>query len=181
MATDSVRFIILVCLAAATLYWAIRASSSVLHPLLNTCTCPPADAHRRTVNFTRREDFWDLSTKGDELWSNIIPDNGGFVFHRVHDKLGYKTGISMFHQLHCLQMIRMAIQKLQNGTVESGDMHSQTHWVHCLDYLVQGIQCAADGTSEPVKGHLVDGYDVAHQCRDARPLWELSESSFILD
>lgn len=63
------------------------------------------------------------------------------------------AGITMFHQPHCLGMIRSAIQQLMfdkpmNMEDAIGLKHDgigrrhgphldQEHWVHCLDYLAQ--------------------------------------------
>lgn len=92
------------------------------------------------------------------------------------------AGVTMFHQLHCLQMIRSAFQqremprKRQSGiTAEQARLPDQTQWVECLDYLMQGILCAADDTIEPAHdtdmGRVVDGYGVNHICRDPDRLW----------
>jgi hypothetical protein len=117
------------------------------------------------VTFSRRNEFYDLTPEGDANWTALLPPNGGFVSHQTKDGNYEMAGLTMFHQLHCLQMIRAAIQNLQvegkdleadldlqeNGMI--GDMgmeHNtknkvkrhgphldQEHWVHCLDYLMQ--------------------------------------------
>ena len=103
---------------------------------------------------------YDLSPAGDPHWEAILPPNGGFILAEREEANGstvtISTGISMFHQLHCLQIIRKAIQGYMGAndcmsveheqgedemTHEHGathhDHHDQTHWVHCLDYLAQ--------------------------------------------
>ena len=105
--------------------------------------------------FVRRPEYFDFSPTGDKVWEDIIPLNGGGIpVFKPNDSL-HVYGVSMFHQLHCLGMIRGAIQKLQmsQGDVaqlaESGNQvlgrskeaeneeEMQHHWVHCLDYIMQ--------------------------------------------
>lgn len=71
----------------------------------------------------------------------------------------------MFHQLHCLDMIRQAIVR------GSPDSHTQ----HCFHFIRQGILCAADTTLDPLNvdglgpdgsGVGTNGVDVTHVCRD---------------
>jgi hypothetical protein len=128
------------------------------------------------VTFQQRPEFFDLSEDGDGNWTSLLPPNGGFVSHPSPDGPGYEmVGITMFHQLHCLQMIRGTIQDLMagrpvgsrmDGKLDEDTKHAkhshqylddfgvrkrhldQEHWVHCLDYLMQGILCAADDTVE---------------------------------
>ncbi|KAG1866876.1 hypothetical protein F4604DRAFT_2022646 [Suillus subluteus] len=68
-------------------------------------------------------------------------------------------GVSMFHQIHCLQMIRLA---LING--------SNDHSGHCFNFLRQAILCNSDTTLDPVyiNGSMAgsDGLGVTHICRD---------------
>ncbi|KAG1811881.1 uncharacterized protein BJ212DRAFT_1373857 [Suillus subaureus] len=72
---------------------------------------------------------------------------------------GRLFGVSMFHQIHCLQMIRLA---LINGPSD--------HSGHCLNFLRQAILCNSDTTLDPVyiDGSMIgsDGLGVTHICRD---------------
>ncbi|KAK1993873.1 hypothetical protein LX36DRAFT_585453 [Colletotrichum falcatum] len=116
----------------------------------------------------------------------------------------HKYGISMFHQLHCLGILRGAFQMLHESTdshqpdlretrihrrddeihrsASAHELHyNQDHWTHCFDYLRQAILCNADGTIEPPKvntdGHeIVDGM-VERQCKDWGILYLASEQS----
>jgi len=62
---------------------------------------------------------------------------------------GRKFGVSMFHQLHCLEMIREAFIVGPDG-----------HASHCLNFLRQTLLCAADTTLER------KGVQTTHSCRD---------------
>jgi hypothetical protein len=48
----------------------------------------------------------------------------------------------MFHQLHCLIMIRsMLLGQPMSGKNEAPDWADDNmHWLHCLDYLAQVLQ-----------------------------------------
>lgn len=115
-------------------------------------SCPDRLEQTKEVRFIRHTERYDLTMAGDPHWEAILPSNGGFI--TVGDGANGSTtimGISMFHQLHCLQIIRKAFQ----GYVDMGDKvdlrdeghgmqdaHAhhhggQRHWVHCLDYLAQ--------------------------------------------
>jgi hypothetical protein len=109
------------------------------------------------MKFSEHENYMNLSHEYDMLWMDLLTPNGGFV--KRPDKHGKerKNGISMFHQLHCLGMMREAVQDLTErlATAESGmpmssrraaaggahGLHDPTaepdHWLHCFDYLRQ--------------------------------------------
>jgi len=61
---------------------------------------------------------------------------------------GRQFGISMFHQIHCLSMIR---EGLING--------ANDHAAHCLNFLRQAVLCNADTTLETAT-------ETTHSCKD---------------
>lgn len=83
-----------------------------------------------TLTFTDNQQYTNLSAQYDHLWEEeLLTKSGGFITDPSssgHDP-SY-AGISMFHQLHCLSMIRMALK-------DSGER--MPHLTHCLDYLRQ--------------------------------------------
>jgi hypothetical protein len=179
-----------------------------------------------TTTFGIHEEYRDLAPSADRYWDELLTSNGGFL---ELESRGEQTtfGISMFHQLHCLQMIRSSLQQaLMLDTNASADhsfkdgmsahMHHDktherdsgvadlTHMIHCFDYLrqvgitpaapkdcivwldqltranFQSILCCADGTLEETfeitdKGPVINGY-TSHQCREATPLYLMSET-----
>jgi hypothetical protein len=96
----------------------------------------------------------DTNTTETEFWTSIdqVPNNG-FVTVQSSDGSTRDWGVSMWHQLHCLSMLRAML----NGNTHSGphgghshhprkrdevsdafpQLHPDTHWKHCLDYLAQ--------------------------------------------
>ncbi|KAH7921604.1 hypothetical protein BV22DRAFT_721338 [Leucogyrophana mollusca] len=103
-----------------------------------------------------------------EAWAewrttDLFPRANGYV---KLGKQGRMFGISMFHQMHCLLIIRKAV-------IEKDSADALTHY--CLDSLRQSILCASDTTLDPLdvdddNGKLTatDGVGVVHVCRD----WE---------
>ena len=89
----------------------------------------------------------------------------------------------MFHQIHCLHIIRLA---LINGPND--------HSGHCLNFLRQAILCNSDTTLDPLVTDLdgmttgTDGLGVMHVCRDwsqvyvfvtenqKSPMWNIKEN-----
>ncbi|KAF3002135.1 hypothetical protein E8E14_001761 [Neopestalotiopsis sp. 37M] len=155
----------------------------------------------RPMKFSEHENYMNLSHEYDMLWMDLLTPNGGFV--KRPDKHGKerKNGISMFHQLHCLGMMREAVQDLTErlAAAESGmpmssrraaageahGLHDPTaepdHWLHCFDYLRQTILCNADATLEPpsitFQGNgVIDGM-IQRECRDWEALYSASTES----
>ncbi|EMF12706.1 uncharacterized protein SEPMUDRAFT_44288 [Sphaerulina musiva SO2202] len=131
------------------------------------------------------------SNKTDEMWERLSPPGDGIVEipneytanlpkslpapHNPDTHTVY--GISMFHQLHCLNFLRFAYWP---DTVE--DMPAEEvafHRDHCLDYIRQGIMCAGDATFEPLTEAGINGMGATHQCRDFDKLfaWGYSNRS----
>lgn len=87
-----------------------------------------------------------------------------------------------FHQLHCLDSFRSAIQQLQDGKQIGFDHATDTaahkgHWPHCFDYLRQILLCQADDTIETSQlaytgDWIISGYGAKRQCRNAKPLYD---------
>jgi hypothetical protein len=108
------------------------------------CTSP----FTQQMDFTPHPEFEDFSSKSDFEWDRLLTPNGGFLVREIDNKQE-NWGISMFHQLHCVQMIRTELQRLMNITT-SDDLqpkdyhgmatavpHDSEHVGHCLDYLRQ--------------------------------------------
>lgn len=94
----------------------------------------------------------------------------------------------MYHQIHCLDALRLAIQGKkphgEHNLGSSGKEHWQeNHSDHCLNYLRQTILCNADLTLEeefPEEGsHDVgEGLGAKHVCRDWSLVHEYVERNY---
>ncbi|EMD64601.1 hypothetical protein GGP41_003114 [Bipolaris sorokiniana] len=158
-------------------------------PSVSNC---PAES---STTFGRYEEYESLAHVHDLLWDDLIPQNGGFLILPSAKGELDQYGVSMFHQLHCLAMIRSVVQGLQEET-NSARIHvrhdhghgdpetgiSDKHWQHCFDYLRQTILCNADPTIEEPRinsaGKKVINGMVERQCRDPNVLFAASVESF---
>ncbi|KAL8948068.1 MAG: hypothetical protein Q9183_007723 [Haloplaca sp. 2 TL-2023] len=156
--------------------------------------------HHVTTIFRDKPVFENLSPSGDAEWERaLLTPKGGFLWVQYNGTTERPYGISMFHALHCLKMLREVIQK-SPGMVEKehkgqGGMHGHEtghgqdmdHIGHCIGYIAQHLLCAADSTIEPSKITLdkegfatqfqVDGKGFQHQCRDHSELKKVVERS----
>jgi len=120
------------------------------------------------IEDTVRYGISDPDAWPDWRTTDLFPNAMGFVQLGPD---GRTFGVSMFHQLHCLQMIRAAVIERHPEAV-----HSNKHAQHCFDFIRQAILCAADTTLDPIdrvgttgkKGQGADGVGTTHVCRD----WE---------
>ncbi|KAJ7513284.1 hypothetical protein B0H11DRAFT_1698166, partial [Mycena galericulata] len=85
----------------------------------------------------------------------------------------YSTFLAVFHDLHCLNLLRMANHPDHYNSSAIKELASGHHLDHCIDMLRQTIQCRADITPLPLKfgpneGELLLTYrsDVKRVCRD---------------
>ncbi|RAL17388.1 uncharacterized protein BO97DRAFT_359181, partial [Aspergillus homomorphus CBS 101889] len=148
-----------------------------------------------TRKFQPLTPLWRAQSDTSSWESLLSPPNGGMLKVRTSNGTITDYGISMFHQLHCLSMLRGVIFpsiSQHHGASTSSLPHSDNahedsvHWAHCFDYIAQAIICSADDTIEPP--HLaidkngeriliVDGMGHTHQCRDPEPLWRAVSDS----
>ncbi|KAM7214613.1 protein of unknown function (DUF3328) domain containing protein [Rhypophila decipiens] len=150
----------------------------------------------------------EMNLTKDSWWDRLITPNGGFLLvqdEAEDEPLGF--GVSMFHQLHCLNMIRSqfldGMQKDVNGVPENIQTTTsdedeedelekklrkseRVHLLHCFEYIAQAILCAADDAleaSQPTdvgngeQVNGVNGENEIHQCRDASMLYRFVANS----
>lgn len=119
----------------------IQSKFSTLLEKLQTSTCPSLNT---TVTlFSEHYEYQNWSQSADPLWQELIPKNGGFIVDSGNPQAPI-YGLAMFHQLHCVQMIRNDFQELyarldgrsdgRNNVLHDID---EAHLLHCLDYLRQ--------------------------------------------
>ncbi|KAF4867812.1 Oxidase ustYa [Colletotrichum siamense] len=125
------------------------------------------------------------SPKVDKAWSSLLPERGGFF---IHPKIAPKEScLAVFHQIHCLDMLRRALYETRpdimnqgenksstassnhgkrDKTTEINEAHDMYHLGHCFDLLRQAIMCKPDLTIEIANTTLngVTGFGTEHQC-----------------
>lgn len=129
--------------------------------------------------------YMTLSHDMDWLWKEHTDmATGNVILPAENGHNASLKGISMFHQMHCLAKMRMALQQSREGIDIGEDWMADAHWPHCFDYLRSSILCSADPTLESVSRQpgpkddgsfvrVIDGGDETRYCRDTKPLYEL--------
>ncbi|KAM3446614.1 hypothetical protein MY3296_009501 [Beauveria thailandica] len=143
------------------------------------------------LKFHPSHTFGSIEHIGDADWDGLLPENGGYWLDQSPHNGGW-YGISMFHQLHCLQLMRMAIQTIAAPDEEAATAmeprheHDPSkvpfhHLGHCLDYMRQTVLCYADGTLEPPEpsddGLGIEGYNITRHCKSSDAVYRLAEDS----
>lgn len=99
--------------------------------------------------------------------------------HPTTGEEGYRVGIEVFHQLHCLNLLRMATwseyysQEEVGGDVATDPEDLRGHIDHCLEALRLNLMCQSDigiftfknYPDLPVEGHWPD-FSTLHVCRN---------------
>ncbi|KAK8040013.1 Protein of unknown function DUF3328 [Apiospora rasikravindrae] len=128
--------------------------------------------------------------ENQRVWDALLPIGRGFVNVSSPETYGLLAGVStesgvdryavsMYHQLHCLALLRDHYWTLidllaEPGKTDADRQEAKSHILksrheqHCFAYLAEGIQCSADLTIEWAMsdGKMVDGWGVPHQCKD---------------
>lgn len=80
----------------------------------------------------------------------------------------------MFHQMHCLRMINLAMSK--------APIASPAHLQHCLNYLRQAALCGADTSIEPGDFEQRDFNKQKtggrHKCKDWSQAYSIMEHNY---
>ncbi|KAI8626642.1 hypothetical protein F5Y19DRAFT_216915 [Xylariaceae sp. FL1651] len=151
-----------------------------------------------SVRFEEHAAYQNLSRTYDTLWNELVPENGGFYPEQDSNGKVVAKGLSMFHQLHCLAMIRISLQRAM-GFINNTDVMSASHAhhhdhpdssieeetehvLHCFDYIRQVMLCMADETVEDVSEEAKDGRPIVtgmveRKCKDPLPLYEKASMS----
>ncbi|KAK4209577.1 hypothetical protein QBC37DRAFT_294325, partial [Rhypophila decipiens] len=137
----------------------------------------------------------------DQLWKSLyynvsylrLPEsiasrlpNKTLPYPKQSDPGYYAANLVVFHQLHCLNSIRIALDKeyyLAQSLVDDWKFHPKRgpygteHISHCVNVLREAIMCAADTSvvtfqwNEGIKSAQPRS-DVLHVCRDFEGIWD---------
>jgi hypothetical protein len=105
-------------------------------------------------DFRERPDLESLDSTADEAWSNAMSTPlGGFLLVRHNETYYRGWGVSMFHSIHCMGMLRTSFQRyfgLADGNGDHGvHIHGppgrrslsmideRQHVEHCLGYIAR--------------------------------------------
>lgn len=93
--------------------------------------------------------------------SLLLTPNGGFLMVSEAAGVVKGYGVSMFHQLHCLTMIRGMLMGETMGSEHEAQgeawRKNPMHFLHCLDYMAQvnPLSFCIDKNSEHISGYHV--------------------------
>jgi len=176
----------------------VSETITIPRPVLINSPIPemPKEVRRFEINMT----FAGAPTpENDQAWNSLLPLGRGFVFIKDGPKYGFEPGIetpygdiysiSMYHQLHCLGLVRHNYWRLVNGIISKNESISDEashqlqnpHIGHCFDYFRQSFECAADmavewpRTDEDGSRLQVDGKGVPHSCVNKQAVREYIE------
>ncbi|KAI5865375.1 hypothetical protein GGS23DRAFT_558957 [Durotheca rogersii] len=95
------------------------------------------------------------------------------------DPTSYVGILEVFHQLHCLNILRKRLYA-SDPAVQLGDSF---HTAHCFDYIRQSLMCLSDVNIAPIswserKGEYAIHWDTVRQCRNFEGIhkWALDKS-----
>ncbi|KAI1170221.1 hypothetical protein F4777DRAFT_584103 [Nemania sp. FL0916] len=166
----------------ALLAVAVTALTSILVVILSQRSCSSSAylglttwlPSQRRINrvFWPKDTFArEPDTESEAAWDSLFPGGGFVEFNDTSiSNPPFSEGravLSVFHQLHCLRMIRTGYFAAVAGEQEEIDQ-GPGHLGHCWDYLHQAIMCHGDTALEWV--HEGDpgssGWGYEHQCND---------------
>ncbi|KAF2123208.1 hypothetical protein BDV96DRAFT_15554 [Lophiotrema nucula] len=130
---------------------------------------PSKSALARNVrlSFAYDKRYTGSSPDTERVWDELLPVDFGFIKHSTLSP--DPSAVAAFHQLHCLNGIRLHLDgKHSKRAASAHEDVSPAHMRHCIDYLRQSIMCAADSNLEPVNEELggVTGWGSERTCRD---------------
>ncbi|KAF2102662.1 hypothetical protein NA57DRAFT_71651 [Rhizodiscina lignyota] len=193
------------CLLAAACGYMLGVGSSLLFKERFICTDPslalwsPANGAVKWKTVTSDRYFFTRSPymgtdieRLDAMWADLYDYGTSAISPAENSKLlnstlpspkdnnTYVVELQVFHDLHCLNMIRKTAypdqypemwEYYENGTVNHNSLPS-FHLDHCIDSLRQGLMCTADVTPVVFHHNADDPYHIFPQiwstrtCRD---------------
>ncbi|KAH8731656.1 hypothetical protein GQ44DRAFT_699072 [Phaeosphaeriaceae sp. PMI808] len=192
---SAVAFVLWITTTAAFV-WAISRKVAI-HGHHAAYPLPFSIAPSRIITFNPDSRFhYTARDAGKSAWLSLVPNDGGIVsidqpqkyllpgsYKNRNDSNAEVYSMSMWHQLHCLDSIRIRLGKLEGFIEAETEPHHgkrnaavhESHVDHCFDYLRQAIMCAGDLSLE----HSVrlnepgfDGWGTAHQCAAWDAMWD---------
>lgn len=105
-----------------------------------------------------------------------MPDDSMQVTDPKTGETGYRVGLEVFHQLHCLNLLRMATYPEYYTKVEWSDTNDKpervrAHLDHCIEILRMNLMCLSDVNvftfhKQPGRVGYWPDYESHHVCRN---------------
>jgi hypothetical protein len=115
---------------------------------------------------------------GVSEWTTTLPNNSGIIYLGQGQR---PFSISLFHELRCLDILRVELESQLHHLGESTGRTNQTGLVsHCMGYIRQMLICRGDTRLESVKaisGLSVSNSDVTHTCKDWTAVFQAAEAN----
>lgn len=126
---------------------------------------------------------YQLDTEeGGQDWESLVPEDGGIVYVRNQDTGELETyTISMFHELRCLNVIRLELIRPSRFELPPPNELLVTH---CLNYVRQRILCRSDLYLENVKDSVgPHDVDITHvrTCEDWSKVYDAVSNQVTLE
>ncbi|KAF7938997.1 uncharacterized protein EAE98_001333 [Botrytis deweyae] len=139
---------------------------------------PNIDLPLQEHKFVYNQTFVESGPAADAAWDSLFPSQGGFFRHPTISRK--RADFAVFHQLHCLDKIRLAYWTLYDSSVLAHDGMSKTdfdpkglsehfaplHITHCVELIRNALICRPDTTVEvkDLESNGVTGFGAEHLC-----------------
>ncbi|KAI3612864.1 hypothetical protein WG66_005458 [Moniliophthora roreri] len=165
-----------------------KKSSPLLYSPVNHLLEEKIVTFRNAIGNDTTKYMGDPSPELDKAWDDLY----GFGINKISkddaDQLPVKTvripsdpdhyvvALDVYHQLHCLNLIRKAFywdyyHKLHPGPVINSSISEEEHVPHCIEHLRQSIVCASDVSAivwywDVEKNKTISRPAVPHTCKN---------------
>ncbi|KAF3022018.1 hypothetical protein E8E14_012277 [Neopestalotiopsis sp. 37M] len=141
----------------------------------------------REINPMEPQYAGEPSPEIDKAWDDLLTVDLNLDLNDLHgaerasvptaDGKGVLISLDVYHSLHCIDLVRKAIDFRYYYPTGQVPYFYRPHVDHCVDYLRQAIQCQGDLTPltyaqvEP-KGNIVPVFGTPHTCRNFSKIHE---------
>jgi hypothetical protein len=110
---------------------------------------------------------------GDAAWRTVFPRDNEHGIVRLGPK-GRAFGLAMFHELKCLNIIRLAVQSVHDEEQPSYLETNKPRVQHCMDYLRHTVLCRADTTLQNLENEIfITESSNTYVCKDWAAVYDV--------
>lgn len=208
LSTSFTLFALSLCMkGAASMDGGFLSKISTYSPLFPAVDYVPVKFDLTPIPTARGSPYIGYGPEVDKAWDYIANDIGDIMIteeeriklglspdslkiqHPKTGEWGYRAGVEVFHQLHCLNLLRQALYKDEyygkkevGGDVGDADGHEDLfgHLDHCIEALRQNLMCHGDVSvftfkkfpeffDQGIEDNWPD-FEIEHQCRNFEAL-----------